>query len=172
MNLQENIHRIKEVMGLNEVAENIDNIYPFEYYPPASHEYNPVHHYSFDTETQKYNVRFFEKYPKKYYPDGTYERDYMTYDMGAFSGIEPISDKSMTNEHKALKVNATVMAITIDWIERTPDFYQLIITPVDERRLNLVKRFCDNTLGGKYDILVDSMPGLYNKSVIIRSRGN
>lgn len=28
-------------MGLNEVAENIDNIYPFEYYPPASHEYNP-----------------------------------------------------------------------------------------------------------------------------------
>jgi len=168
MNLQENINRIKQVMGLNEIADNIDNIYPFEYYPPIN-SYTPTEYYNFDTENQKYVVKFYPSYPARYFPKGSYGRDYMTSDMMAMAGIEPISDKSMTGENKALKVNATVMAITMDWFDKHPDFTQLVIEPVDERRLRLVKRFVDNTVGGKYKVSVESMKGLYGRSIIIRN---
>ena len=170
MNLQENINRIKQVMGLNEIADNIDNIYPFVHYPPRPNDHNPIDYYNFETENEKYVVKFFKSYPSKYFPEGSYGREYMTSDMMTMSGIEPVSDKSMTGENKAIKVNATVMAATIDWLDRHPDFTQLIIEPVDERRLNLVKRFIDNTIGGKYGVSVESMPGLYGKSIIIRNK--
>lgn len=169
MNLQENINRIKEVMGLNEIADNIDNIYPFVHYPPRPNDHNPIDYYNFETENEKYVVKFFKSYPSKYFPEGSYGREYMTSDMMTMSGIEPVSDKSMTGENKAVKVNATVMAATIDWLDKHPDFTQLIIEPVDERRLNLVKRFIDNTIGGKYGVSIESMPGLYGKSIIIRN---
>ena len=168
MNLQENIRRIKEVMGINEIADNIDNVYSFTYYPSSWHDSNE--YYSFETENEKYVVKFFPSVPRKYYPEGSYTRMYMTNDMMAYSGIEPITDKSMTGENNALKVNATVMATTIDWIDKHPDFTQLVIEPVDERRLRLVKRFVDNTIGGKYKVSVESMPGLYGNSVIIRNQ--
>jgi hypothetical protein len=46
------------------------------------------------------------------------------------------------------------MTITIDWLERhKEDFYQLFIEPVDKRRFKLVKRFIDNTIAGRYDII-------------------
>lgn len=153
---------------ISEIATDLSNVYPFEYYPPAN-SFSSTEYYNFETENQSYVVRFYPSQPKKYYPEGSYGRDYMTRDMMAMSGIEPISDKSMTGENKALKVNATVMAITMDWFEKHPDFTQLVIEPVDERRLRIVKQFVDNAVGGKYDVTIDSMPGLYGKSVIIRN---
>lgn len=152
---------------ISEIANDLNNIYPFEYYPPNG--YDSVEYYNFETETQGYVVRFYPSQPRKYYPEGSYTRDYMTRDMMAMSGIEPISNKSMTGENKALKVNATVMAITMDWFDKHPDFNQLLIEPVDERRLRIVKRFVDNAVGSRYDVKIHSMPGLYGKSVIIRN---
>ena len=143
---------MKLINVLKEIADDVNNVYPFTHYDASTKDYNPIEYYDFDTETKKYIVRFYFRYPKHRHPEGSYERDYNTYDL--MSQPDPLNDKSMTGEHNAIKVNATVMAITIDWLERhKEDFYQLFIEPVDNRRFKLVKRFIDNTIAGKYDII-------------------
>jgi hypothetical protein len=56
----------------------------------------------------------------------------------------------MTGENKAFKINATVMAITLDFLENNKDWLKLIIVPLDSKRHNLVRRFLDTNIPEKY----------------------
>ena len=132
---------------LNEIGNDISNIYPFQLLPPNSGHYD---RYGFSTESKEYVVSFFPKVGGGW--RDTYVREYNSEDLGK------ISANSLTGEHKAIKVNATVMAITIDWLDKHKDnefFKQLIIEPVDNRRHNIVMRFINNTIAGEYDIIDD-----------------
>jgi hypothetical protein len=87
---------------LNEIGNDISNIYPFQLLPPNSGHYD---RYGFSTESKEYVVSFFPKVGGGW--RDTYVREYNSEDLGK------ISANSLTGEHKAIKVNATVMAITI-----------------------------------------------------------
>jgi hypothetical protein len=74
--------------------------------------------------------------------NGKYERMYMPETRGNVF--------KMTGENKAFKINATVMAITLDFLENNKDWLKLIIVPLDSKRHNLVKRFLDTNIPEKY----------------------
>jgi hypothetical protein len=105
---------------------------PFEYVG------GPENEYKFKTDKNEYIVRFI--------PDGesTYERIYRTSNRQAGSNFED------TQEGKPLQINATVMAITLDFMERTPDFYMIYIIPIDGRRFRLVNMFLNKKLPPQY----------------------
>lgn len=61
----------------------------------------------------------------------TYERMYRPVGKGY----------ELTGEGNALKVNATVMDITMDFITKNKDWYDIIISPIESKRLNIVRKF-------------------------------
>lgn len=59
----------------------------------------------------------------------------------------------MTGEGNALKVNATVMDITMDFITNNKDWYDIIISPIESKRLNIVRKFIQqNVPKSKYNV--------------------
>jgi hypothetical protein len=154
VDLQEQISRIKSI--ISEIADDVSNIYPFQLQPKDGDPAERYDKYTFTTESKEYIVKF-PPINSSSYPEGSYYREYKTIDMTYLNAF------SMTNENKAIKVNATIMSITIDWLNRHEDFFQLFIHPVDERRYEIVKRFIDNTILGKYNVL-------YNEgNIVIRN---
>ena len=137
---------------IKEIADDINNIFPYKmtvYQQPYQDDYEI---YQFSTPTKEYTVKFFPWTQERF--EGIFEREYKTNDM--YGSIKP---NSLTNEHMAIKVNATIMALTIDWLERNPikeGFRMLVIQPIDKRRYKIVKRFIDRTIKGKYKISGDS----------------
>ena len=105
---------------------------PFEYIGGKYNEYR------FKTETNNYTVAF--------KPDGesTYERVYHTTNRPLGTNYED------TQEGKPLQINATVMAITLDFMKRNPDFYIIYIVPLDSRRFNIVHKFIEKNLPSQY----------------------
>lgn len=81
---------------------------------------------------------------------GIYERIY-----------RPVGSKDFrnTNEGKPIKINATVMDITLDFMNRNKDWHELLISPIDSRRYNLVKSFVDRSVP-KSKYLVTSEEGI------------
>jgi hypothetical protein len=162
---------MKLLSVISEIATDLSKVYPFS---KLEKSFDPGERdktiYNFETESGKlYKVSFFP-ISNRFYPDGTYVREYAPYDMLGWQGTG-IDDKSLTGENKALKVNATVMAITIDWLNNNKDlntFYQLLIKPVDKRRYKLVMMFINNHIAGQYDITHDSSLG---ETIIIRNIG-
>lgn len=142
---------------LNELSGDLSNAYPFQFVERQkrggiffAHD-NDMDRYNFTTEGgNEYEVRFFTPTPYSAYPEGVKEREY------SLKGDRDIKSSSLTGENKALKVNATVMAITLDWMEKNPDFTMLLIRPVDERRQRIVKMFLDSHLPAKYDVVYGS----------------
>ena len=162
---------IKLLNVISEIATDLSKVYPFsklERSNDPSERDKTI--YNFETESGKlYKVTFFS-ISNRFYPNGTYVREYAPYDMLGWQGTG-INDKSMTGENKALKVNATVMAITIDWLNNNKDldsFYQLLIKPVDKRRYKLVMMFINNHIAGQYDITHDNS---LEDTIIIRNIG-
>ena len=108
---------------------------PFEYIGGKYNEYR------FKTENNNYTVAF--------KPDGEseYERVYHTTNRPLGTNFED------TKEGKPLQVNATVMAITLDFIERNPKFGMIYIIPLDIRRFNLVSTYIKNNLPSDYSFI-------------------
>jgi hypothetical protein len=66
----------------------------------------------------------------------------------------------MTGEGKAFKVNATVTDITLDFLNTNKDWTEVFISPINTKRLNLVKKFLDiNIPKDKYFLDVDGAEG-------------
>lgn len=135
---------------ITELGEDLSKALPFTY---VGGKYNE---YRFKTEDNNYTVAF--------KPDGesTYERVYHTTNRPLGSNFDD------TQEGKPLQINATVMAITLDFMKRNPDFYMIYIVPLDRRRFNLVSAYVKNNLPSQYSFETESNEGeniiaIYNK---------
>ena len=126
---------------LNEIGEDLSSAYQWEY----KGGYNPT--YTFSTGETKYRVIFRNE------EGGTYERVYAPIKKGMKG--------TMTGEGKAIPINATVMAITLDFMAKNQDWYIITIHPIDPRRYKLVGNFLyKNVPLDQYNI--EEIEGVYN----------
>jgi hypothetical protein len=123
---------------ITELGDNLNAALPFEYIGGKDNEY------TFKTDKNEYKVAF--------KPDGesTYERVYHTTNRPLGSNYDD------TQEGKPIQINATVMAITLDFMKRNPEFYIIYIVPLDPRRFNIVKKFIQNNLPSQYSFESES----------------
>lgn len=135
---------------ITELGGDLSKALPFIY---VGGKYNE---YRFKTENNDYTVAF--------KPDGesTYERVYHTTNRPLGTNFED------TKEGKPLQINATVMAITLDFMRRNPDFTMIYIVPLDRRRFNLVSAYIKNNLPPQYSFEAEANDGediiaIYNK---------
>jgi hypothetical protein len=135
---------------VTELGGDLSKALPFEYIGGKYNEYR------FKTENNDYTVAF--------KPDGesTYERVYHTTNRPLGTNYED------TKEGKPLQINATVMAITLDFMKRTPDFTMIYIVPLDRRRFNIVSTYIKNNLPSQYSFEAEANDGediiaIYNK---------
>jgi len=112
--------------------------------------------YTFKTDQNEYKVKFT--------PDGesTYERSYHTTNRDQGRNFDD------TKEGKPLQINATVMKITLDFMERNPDFTMIYIVPIDRKRFDLVTTYIKNNLPSDYSFEAKTSEGediiaIYNK---------
>jgi hypothetical protein len=87
--------------------------------------------------------------------DGTKEREY------GVVGDRNINANSLTGENKAISVNATVMAITLDFMEKNNDWYIITIHPIDPRRRKLVGNFLYKNIES-YKFNIEEIEGVFN----------
>ena len=135
---------------VTELGSDLSKALPFTYNGGKYSEY------FFQTDQNEYKVAF--------KPDGesTYERVYHTVNRPLGKNFED------TQEGKPLQINATVMAITLDFMKRTPDFTMIYIVPLDRRRFNLVSQYVKNNLPPQYSFEAEANEGediivIYNK---------
>jgi hypothetical protein len=135
---------------ITELGGDLSKALPFTY---IGGKYNE---YIFKTDENEYKVAF--------KPDGesTYERVYHTTNRPLGTNYED------TKEGKPLQINATVMAITLDFMKRTPDFTMIYIVPLDRRRFNIVSTYIKNNLPSQYSFEAEANDGediiaIYNK---------
>ncbi len=95
--------------------------------------------YTFKTSENEYIVEF-----TKYYSQSkTYERTYRSKSKG-FRGL--------TNEGKAIKVIATVTAITLDFMKNNNNWEDIIIKPVSDKRSRVLQLFFNQSYFDNYNI--------------------
>jgi hypothetical protein len=130
--------KLKQI--LNEITFDLSTAFPFKYIGGKDNEYR------FDTGKNEYKVVF--------KPDGesTYERVYHTTDRGLGNNFEDTKEGIVM----AIAVNATVMKITLDFIERTPDFSMIYMVPISRSRFNTVKKFLEKYLPKKYPFVAEA----------------
>jgi hypothetical protein len=135
---------------INELSYGLENALPFTYIGGKNSEY------TFKTDQNEYKVKFT--------PDGesTYERSYHTINRDQGRNFDD------TKEGKPLQINATVMAITLDFMERNPNFYMIYIVPIDRKRFDLVTTYIKNNLPSDYSFEAKANEGediiaIYNK---------
>jgi hypothetical protein len=137
----ENIYEGLKKNLINEIGEDLSSAYEWEY----KGGYNPT--YTFSTGQTQYKVVFRNE------GQGVFERIYTPVKKG-MKGI-------MTGEGKAIPINATVMAITLDFMEKNNDWYIITIHPIDPRRRKLVGNFLyKNIPSNKYNI--EEIEGVFN----------
>jgi hypothetical protein len=130
---------------INEIGEDLSSAYPFQYVGGENSKY------TFKTDNFDYDVLFTLE-------DGDYDLAYDSpSDDGNYELIYKIKGKNigelpLTGEGKAIKVNATVTAILLDFIKKNPNFISIMISPINEQRYNLLKKFIDNNLPSNYDV--------------------
>jgi hypothetical protein len=120
---------------ITELGYDLESALPFTYIGGINNEY------TFETDQNKYKVAF--------KPDGesAYERVYHTTNRPLGSNFDD------TKEGKPLQINATVMAITLDFMERNPNFGMIYIIPLDTKRFNLVTAYIKKNLPSNYSFL-------------------
>jgi hypothetical protein len=126
---------------VTELGSDLSKALPFVY---GGGKYSE---YFFQTDQNEYKVAF--------KPDGesTYERVYHTVNRSLGKNFED------TQEGKPLQINATVMAITLDFMKRTPDFTMIYIVPLDRRRYNIVLTYVKNNLPSQYSFEAEANEG-------------
>ena len=108
-----------------------ENIYPYE--KKSNTQYN------FKSDANKYIVKF-TKYRSQ---SNTYQRTYKVKRKGF---------RKLTNEGKAIKVIATVTAITLDFMKSNSRWEIIIINPVSDKRSRMLKVFFDQSYFDDYNI--------------------
>jgi hypothetical protein len=130
---------------ITEIGEDLSSAYPFQYVGGENSKY------TFKTDNFDYDVLFTLE-------DGDYDLAYDSpSDDGNYELIYKIKGKNigelpLTGEGKAIKVNATVTAILLDFIKKNPNFISIMISPINQQRYNLLKKFIDNNLPSNYDV--------------------
>ena len=132
--------RKKDNKVINEVATDLSSAYDWKYVGGSDNKY------TFTTGKTDYKTVFIKE------DEGMYERIY--------APINKDMEGTETKEGKAIPINATVMAITLDFLEKNKDWYMLTIHPIDPKRYRLVMHFIDNTLPDKY--AVEEIEGVIN----------
>jgi hypothetical protein len=128
---------------LTEVGEDLSSAYPFKFVGG----FNPT--YTFTTGQTPYKVIFRNE------GGGTYERIYTPVKKQDFKA------NVTTDEGKAIPVNATVMATTLDFLDNNTDWHTVTIHPIDPRRYRLVTNFIyKNIPKTKYNI--EEIEGIIN----------
>ena len=123
---------------INELDFNLNKGYDWNFEDGLDNKY------TFTTGQTKYEVLF---YPTK--EENTFERLYRPISEDNQPGSVPTTP---TNEFKVLEINATVMNITIDFLNKNKDWKKVVISPMDRRRYNVVKGFLDRYLPKNYFI--------------------
>jgi len=113
---------------LNEIGENTSNSFAFR--KIMSEDNLWIYH--FNSENNLYKVTFHD------YGEGEWSRSYRSLTTGEYYGE--------TGENIPLKINATVMKITVDFLENNHNCKKLNIAPLDQKRYKLVKRYLENNL--------------------------
>jgi len=130
---------------ITEIGEDLSSAYPFQYVGGENSKY------TFKTDNFDYDVLFTLQ-------EGDYDLAYDSPDDdGNYELIYKIKNKNigelpLTGEGKAIKVNATVTAILLDFIKKNPNFISIMISPINQQRYNLLKKFIDNNLPSNYDV--------------------
>jgi hypothetical protein len=126
---------------VTELSYGLENALPFTYIGGKNNEY------TFKTDQNGYKVKFT--------PDGesTYERSYYTTNRDQGRNFDD------TKEGKPLQINATVMAITLDFMERNPNFTMIYIVPIDRKRFDLVTTYIKNNLPSDYSFEAEANEG-------------
>jgi hypothetical protein len=122
---------------LLEITLDLSNAYEYKFVGGTNWEYN----FEISTGT-KYSVEFA---PLSDGDSNSYERIYHTTNKNT----DP-AGLALTNENQALKVNATVMKITLDFLSKNKDWHTILIAPLSEGRKKLVKVLLDKNLPSKY----------------------
>ena len=123
---------------INELDFNLNKGYDWNFEGGINNKY------TFTTGQTEYEVLF---YPTK--EENTFERLYRPISEDNQPGSVPTTP---TNEFKVLEINATVMNITIDFLNKNKDWKKVVISPMDRRRYNVVKGFLDRYLPKNYFI--------------------
>ena len=123
---------------INELDFNLNKGYDWNFEGGINNKY------TFTTGQTEYEVLF---YPTK--EENTFERLYRPISEDNQPGSVPTTP---TNEFKVLEINATVMNITIDFLNKNKDWRKVVISPMDRRRYNVVKGFLDRYLPKNYFI--------------------
>jgi hypothetical protein len=120
---------------LVEITLDLSNAYEYKYIGGS----DPSYDFTTSTGTD-YTVTF----KKSHEDDGIFERLYYPTNK-EYQGKD-------TKENKALQVNATVMKITIDFLENNKDWNLLVIDPITESRRRMVMVLIDKNLPDKYSV--------------------
>ncbi len=108
-----------------------ENIYPYQKTSNTQ--------YTFKSDANEYIVKF-TKYRSQ---SNTYQRTYKAKRKGF---------RKLTNEGKAIKVIATVTAITLDFMKSNSRWEIIIINPVSNKRSKMLKVFFDQPYFDNYNI--------------------
>jgi cytidyltransferase-like protein len=123
---------------LNELDFNLNKGYDWKFEGGVDNKY------TFTTGQTEYEVLFF---PVGISSKGVFERLYRPISEDNQPGTVPVTP---TNEFKVLEINATVMNITIDFLNKNKQWKDVMISPMEKRRYNIVKGFLDKHLPLKY----------------------
>ena len=126
--------------NLNELDYNINKGFDWKWVGGKTNKY------TFNTGQTEYEVIFQPGIP------GDYERKFAPIGVSGNKLDYNIS----TNEFKANEIYATVMNITLDFLEKNKDWKEILISPVDARRNKIVKAWFEKTLPkDKYTFIED-----------------
>jgi hypothetical protein len=134
---------------ITELSYGLENALPFTY---GGGQYSE---YFFKTDQNEYKVAF--------KPDGesTYERVYHTVNRPLGKNFDD------TQEGKPLQINATVMAITLDFMKRHPDFSMIYLIPLNRKRFNLVVSYLENNLPSQYSFKAEPDNVRFKEDIIV-----
>lgn len=121
-----------------------DSYYP---YTTSNNKY-----YKFEAEKTPYIVKF-----RKYNDDDYYLYGYSKKYERSYKPEKAMAYNILTGEGKAYKINATVMAITLHFMENNKNWEVLVINPVDKKRSGIVGKFLYNNISNsKYNVEEDT----------------
>lgn len=136
--VHENIYEGLKKNLINELDFNLNKAYDWKFEGGVDNKY------TFTTGQTEYEVLFF---PVGVSSKGVFERLYRPISEDNMVGTIPLN---ATNEFKVLEINATVMNITIDFLNKNKQWKDVMISPIEKRRYSIVKGFLDKHLPLKY----------------------
>lgn len=131
----------KFVHILLELTYDLSNAYKDYILVSSSKDYT----YKFLTEK---DTEYVVKFSRDSKDPGQYERVYFPTNILKTKGSEK---RLLTGEGDALRINATVMMITLDFLDKIGEKLRvLLIRPISSSRMAIVKKLIDNNLPSKF----------------------